>query len=297
MADSLDAACSALVGKKIRKLSTKRLTPGATAPSITSSDCAAVRKMEQAVQLRKAPTQCNFQPLLAKNPPAACGRGFDTRKVWGEDFEDGLAGWRKAGRVAFEGGHGLPWRARKSAPAHRSRVAYAPATDAGQCTGGVGDISSVDALASPTVVLPRGAARRLVFQHNVATEAGYDGGNVRIKIGDGAWQLVPDEAWLFNAPNTTLATGDEGNTNPMAGEPAFTGTDGGQVHGSWGTSIVDLDAAGAHAGDEVRFRFDMGRDGCGGVDGWYLDSVRVLACTKHHHGKAAVGTRQRATRR
>ena len=32
------------------------------------------------------------------------------------------------------------------------------------------------------------------------------------------------------------------------------------------------------AGDKVRIRFDMGRDGCGGIDGWYVDNVRVQVC-------------------
>ena len=26
----------------------------------------------------------------------------------------------------------------------------------------------------------------------------------------------------------------------------------------------------------VQFRFDIGRDGCGGNDGWYVDNVAVI---------------------
>jgi hypothetical protein len=39
----------------------------------------------------------------------------------------------------------------------------------------------------------------------------------------------------------TLFTADaDGSTNRIAGEPAFTGTDGGEVAGSWGRSFVNL---------------------------------------------------------
>jgi hypothetical protein len=32
-------------------------------------------------------------------------------------------------------------------------------------------------------------------------------------------------------------------------------------------------------GDRIRVRFDMGIDGCGGIDGWYVDKMTVEACT------------------
>ena len=32
-------------------------------------------------------------------------------------------------------------------------------------------------------------------------------------------------------------------------------------------------------GDEVRLRFEMGLDGCNGLVGWFVDDVRVFACT------------------
>ena len=35
----------------------------------------------------------------------------------------------------------------------------------------------------------------------------------------------------------------------------------------------------AKAGDSVKFRFDMTRDGCNGVEGWYVDNVKVEVCT------------------
>ena len=67
----------------------------------------------------------------------------------------------------------------------------------------------------------------------------------------------------------------------MGGEAGFTGTDGDVVGGSWGTTIINLAAMGIKGGDELRVRFDMGRDGCGGLDGWYVDNITVTDCVKN----------------
>jgi len=95
-----------------------------------------------------------------------------------------------------------------------------------------------------------------------------------MSINEGAYTVVPTSAYTFNQPNATLDA-----TNPLAEQDGFTGTDGGEVSGSWGQSQIDLTQLGVGAGDQVRFRFDMGRDGCGGLDGWYVDDVTVEICT------------------
>jgi hypothetical protein len=118
----------------------------------------------------------------------------------------------------------------------------------------------------------------LSFQHYVATEVGFDGGNVEISVNGDDFSLIPTSAYTFNGPNTTLQTAAAGNTNPMAGEPAWTGTDGGEVTGSWGETQIDLAEAGVSTGDVIRLKFDSGRDGCSGVDGWYVDDIQVLTC-------------------
>ena len=65
----------------------------------------------------------------------------------------------------------------------------------------------------------------------------------------------------------------------MAGQPAWSGSDGGSVTGSWGRSIVNL-VPYAKPGDKVKLRFEMGNDGCGGSTfGWYLDDVNLYRCT------------------
>jgi hypothetical protein len=118
----------------------------------------------------------------------------------------------------------------------------------------------------------------LSFQHYVATEVGFDGGNVEISVNGDAFSRIPTSAFTFNGPNTTLQSAAAGNTNPMAGEPAWSGTDGGEVNGSWGETQIDLTAAGVSTGDLIQLKFDSGRDGCSGVDGWYVDDIQVLTC-------------------
>jgi hypothetical protein len=105
--------------------------------------------------------------------------------------------------------------------------------------------------------------------------------------------VIPAAAYTFNKPDS-LATVADGNTNPMAGEPGFTGTDGGEVTGTWGTSQVDLSALGVGGGDRLRLRFDIGRDGCGGIDGWYVDDVKVTVCVAGGGGVAATAAGRRS---
>jgi hypothetical protein len=91
------------------------------------------------------------------------------------------------------------------------------------------------------------------------------------------FQLVGGGSFLFNPYNDVLT--DDGNPNPLAGEEAWTGADGGVVTGSWGQSQIDLSSF-ADAGDAIRLRFDLGVDGCNGLTGWYVDNVRV--CTAEY---------------
>ncbi len=128
------------------------------------------------------------------------------------------------------------------------------------------------------ISIPRGnaAARKLSFDHYVATEFGFDGGNVKFRTG-GQWRVIPAAAYTFNAPGQ-ISTPPTATPTRWLARPGFTGTDGGEVTGSWGTSQVDLSALTIRAGQDLRLRFDIGRDGCGGIDGWYVDDVTVTVC-------------------
>jgi hypothetical protein len=252
--------------------------------------------MTQAVELRQEPTQCNFQPLLDPDAPAPCAGSQKQNVVWSESFEDGLSGWTVASTASNAGAPTYPWAAADGLPGDRAgSAAYAEDADGGSCNADANDHSGVTTLTGPAIALPGASqkAAKVTFEHYVATEAGFDGGNVKIGINGGPFTTVSPDAYIFNKP-TSLATAAAGNTNPLAGEPGFTGTDGGEVTGSWGQSQIDLSMTGAKPGDTITLRFDFGQDGCTGIDGWYVDDLRVLTCKAARSGAAAPAREEQA---
>lgn len=136
-------------------------------------------------------------------------------------------------------------------------------------------------LESPVIHIPNSNTLKphfVTFEHYMASEAGWDGGNLKISINGAPYVVVPSSAYKFNPNNTTLQTAAAGNTNPLAGQPGFSGTDGGSLLGSWGQSQVNLTLLGVVPGDNIRLRYDFGMDGCTGNDGWYVDNVTIAAC-------------------
>jgi Thermolysin metallopeptidase, alpha-helical domain/PA domain len=281
-ADALGAACTALTGTEVNELTVApNATPG-VAGTIQATDCAQVAAVSNAVEFRAAPTQCNYQPMFDPSRPAVCEYKGST--IWKETFARGIpASWDADVESAF--GHpGMPWEASNAAPTgngdpHPGGVAYGPAPDEGVCDGSPDDFSVRDGLITEIIEVPGAELRapRLSWDHYVATEVGFDGGNVKYRINGGAFEVIPASAYTHNGPRQ-ISTAAQGNTNPLAGQPGFTGTDGGEVTGSWGQSQVDLSMLGVAGGDELQFRFDIGRDGCGGIDGWYVDNVAVTLC-------------------
>ncbi|WP_340538216.1 M4 family metallopeptidase [Nocardioides sp. GXZ039] len=285
-ADAFESSCEDLVGKPINELSTETEGTPAAATPITAGDCHSVVAAVKATEMRKDPVQCNFQPLLAPGRLSACGDDTVTSTTMLEDFEDGLTGWTADVQQGTVGPGGppsvnnFPWEASNSAPGgHTGGVAYGPAPDAGACEDPVEDISSRNGIASPAYTVPAGVSARVSFLHYVQTEAGYDGGNIKASINGGAYNLVPLSAFLFNGYNTTQQSAAT-NTSPLAGQASFSGTDGGKTLGSWGQSVISMAKLGAKAGDKVSFRFDIGRDGCGGNQGWYVDDIEMSVCLK-----------------
>jgi len=295
-ATALAQSCTDLIGVQLKGLSTTSTTVGLT-PPITDRDCDSVTAMIAAVELRKDPTvQCNFTPLLSQNPPTSCATQKNAEKIYEEDFEDGLTGWSTSNQAAApSGGPKTNWVA-ASAPLPGGRtgtVAFAPDLD-GQCDGGPNDRSGVMRLQSPVINIPGSgidsAGMVLAFDHNIASEFGVDGGNVKISVNGGPYQLIPAAAYIFNQPNTTMETLAAGNTSPLAGEEGFSGTDGGQVTGTWGQSQIDLRTLKVKKGDKIILRWEFGMDGCGAVDGWYIDNIKLTSCNTHK--KLAAGSSQ-----
>ncbi len=295
LADGLEASCADLTGSTTLKKLTVGTGPtgggqadgGALTP-ITATDCAAVAKAAQATELRVEPVQCNFRPMFDKGT-VGCGEGTVTKNLYFEGFESGLpATWTKdveAANAHFDPTvtTALPL-VTEGGSVHKGGSSVLYFNDKGKngnfgvCDGGPEDYSSRVGMATPALTVPAGELPRLSFDHYVATEVGFDGGNVKVSVNGGAFALVPAGAWLYNAPEGELDSAAAGNTNPMAGQAAFTGSDGGQPTGSWGTSVIDLSAI-AKQGDKVKFRFDFGMDGCNGNDGWYVDNVALAICS------------------
>jgi hypothetical protein len=170
------------------------------------------------------------------------------------------------------------WGVTNAIPFGRTGYAmFASNRDIGTCAAG-GNATSLQRLESAAIVIPAGTTTlRMAFDHWVATEAGYDGGNVKISVNGGPWQLVSAANFVYNPYNSTLVTAAGGNSNLLAGQAAFNGTDGGSVAGSWGRSIINL-APYAVPGDTVKLRFEMGQDCSTGAFGWYVDDVQVYRC-------------------
>lgn len=283
-ADALEQACAdlATASTNLPGLGTTSTNPGPSGQVISAGDCTQLAAVIAAVELRTEPTQCNFQPMFEQNPPALCA-GFSQPPitVYEDDFETGLDGWTLDNQGVFAGWPELDWEISTDLPfGVPGAAAFAIDPQGGNCDAGAGDWSGNMWMDSPVIPVPdtTGGAFRLAFDHSAATELGWDGGNLKYRVNAGTWTVVPASAFIYNDYPRNLNTAGQGNTNPLAGQPSFTGTDGGSVETQWGQSQVNLQALGAGFGDTIQFRYDFGMDGCSGVAGWYVDNLEVYAC-------------------
>ncbi len=274
-ADALEMSCADLVGVNLMALSTDSPAGVPSGEMITNTDCIQVTAAIAATALRTAPDHCGFVPLLEPNAPALCP-GEKVSVFFNEDWETGLGSWTVGTRDLLDPGtFDTPdWAVVDGLPAGREgSAAFVADLIIGNCTDDTE--AGVLFMDSPSIAIPLTAiSPRLTFDHWVATETNWDGGNLKISINDGPWQIVPASAFTFNPYNTILNIGD----NPLSGEEAFSGLDGGELTGSWGQSQVNLNGI-ALPGDDIRLRFEMGLDGCNGVVGWYVDEVVAYECT------------------
>ena len=276
-ADALAQSCLDLTGQNLAHL----LTGAPSGEVITAADCAQLPKVATAVELRSTVSQCTFPPLLAQSPPPLCASGTQST-IASDAFDGGKKGGIKW-QVTHQGVNPefttRDWGVVNGLPSGRSGYAiFAGNPNIGTCAAG-SDQSGVQRLESAEITVPASTTTlRMAFDHWVATEAAYDGGNLKISVNGGAYQLVKAVDFIYNPYNTTLATAAAGNTNPLAGQAAFSGSDAGSNSGSWGRSIVNL-APYAVSGDKVKLRFELGNDGCGGSRGWFVDDVTVYRCT------------------
>ncbi len=283
-ADALEQSCAdfSTGPMPLYELSVSNPAGVVSGETVSAADCAEVGKAIAAVELRGAPTQCNFATVLDPNAPALCTAPESPISVLTTDWESGLAGWVVGTYdVTNPATFDTPdWAVVGALPGGRSGQGAFVKDDPTLGNCGSDDESGVLYLESPVITIPGGVTTPLLaFDHWVALETEWDGGNVKIKVNGGAWTLVPAGAFTFNAYNATLNTGGAGNTNPMANQPVFTGFNEGTVgSGNWGQSQVNLSGL-AGAGDTIQLRFEMGLDGCNGIQGWYVDDVQTYYCS------------------
>jgi len=268
-ADLLEASCQDLIGAQLYDVST-----GAhSAEKITAADCSQVATAMDAVEMRLSPDQCHFQSLLDPDAPVVDGNVV----VFDEGFDSGAnSGWTLSNSGVFPEYESRDWEWTEEVPTGGDGGAFFAIDSVliGDCRPGSDDQSGVMELTSPAIELPRGIAGPvLTFDHWVATESTWDGGNIKISVNGGGFTQLSPGFFSFNPYNRRLASG---NSNPMKGQWAFSGTDAGSLGGSWGQSQVDLGSL-VNAGDQVVLRFDFGVDGCNGAWGWYVDNVRIIA--------------------
>ena len=272
-AAALQASCEdfKIAGTNLSALSTdlENLSSGQI---VGANDCAQIDAVVLAIELNQQPEQCSFETLLAQDPPALCGPGEAADTVLIESFDDGLNGWSTGSRdIVNPSTYGVqPWVVVGDLPFGRSgQAAFGEDPITGNCTSDIE--AGVQFLESPTFIVPTNG--KLVFEHSVSTEVGYDGANVKASVNSGPFVLVDSGAYVYNPYNAVL----NASGNPLAGEEAFSGSDGGSFQSQFGESHVDLTSI-ASPGDTVVLRFEMGTDECNGVVGWYVDKVHVYSC-------------------
>ncbi len=109
-------------------------------------------------------------------------------------------------------------------------------------------------LTTPSIYI--GSNFMLEFWHWFNTEAGYDGGNVKISTNNGSsWSLI------------TPVEGYTSNNLSILGGPGFEGTSGGWILARFNLS--------SYANQNVSFRFTFASDGLYEGDGWFIDDVRT----------------------
>ena len=278
-ADALEAACADLEGIDLEGLSTTTTPAGLSGEIITAADGQEVLDAINAVELR-VDVGGICPPLLGPTDPL-CGAS-STNPLFFEDWESGIGGWTLEQLPE----NPATWSSRdwvldNTLPDGRTGTGiFGVDPIIGNCSSDLEN--GIIRLQSPVITIPdiTVGTFELAFDHYIVTEGGWDGGNIKYKIDSGPWTLLPSSAFTDNPYNSTLNTAGQGNDNPMQGETAFTGADGGTGSGTWGTSIIDLSALGVVANSNLELRWEMGTDGCNGNDGWYLDEVVIYNCSE-----------------
>lgn len=218
-------------------------------------------------------------PLAVEVPPELCFGHGSLESISLTDWEAGLGSWTVGTRSVVNANtfDTEDWAVVGALPDGRpGKAAFVANLDIGNCSSD--DETGVLFLQSPTILLPQGAeVPRLAIDHWFATERNWDGGNLKLSRNGGPFTLIEASAIEYNSYESKLFSVADGNTNPLASQPAYTGASDG-LDGAWEQIRINLHGLAA-AGDSIRLRFDFGIDGCNGVEGWYVDDVRAYSCS------------------
>ena len=279
-AEALATSCEDLIGAPLPDPLTGAVSPMV----ITPEHCAAVAEAMRATQMRDWPSQCGFDTILDPDAPLVAGE----IEVFTESFDTDPTMWALSNQGVYAEYVPRDWIWTQIVPEGGDGGAFfaIDSPEVGNCQAGSNDQSGVMHLDTPVIELPLGLRPVLLFDHYVATEERVDGGNIKISVNGGAFELVESDSFIFNPYNDTLRL-PQWNDNPLAGQEAFVGTNAKTYRGSWGQSQIDLSAH-ARGGDTIVVRFDFGTDGCEGQDGWYVDNVKVVVSPRERQGGSRV---------
>lgn len=239
-----------------------------TAGTFTASDALAVADALLAVEMDTDGACGANADVLSSVPPEICS---PRSAIWSDDFESGNTGWSME-----NSGPPTPydWGLAGGLPFARPGTAwFCDDPSIGDCAGQ--DESGVHYLTSPPIEIPPVVSGPVyvMFTHYLASEPGWDGGVLSFNISQlPNYQPVTAGMFTYNPYNTTLNDVGSGNTNPLAGMDAYSG-----AGGQWGTTIISFDGV-LFGGETLTLRFEFGKDGCTGVDGWYIDDLEVYTC-------------------
>jgi len=276
LADYLEAAANDLVGKNLKKLSTANSVSGLSGHVISPSDIAELVKVIAAVEL-KGDINCPYPFPLFTPVSVLCVGGSPENAMFNEDFESGLDGWTLSNASNSKEWVSNNWTSIHPLPGKRTGYA-AYATSRTESCGASGSLT----LTSPVISIPaeRAGPFHLAFDHYFTTSVFDDGCNIKYRINGGGWNLVPASAFTDNPYNVLEDFTYFSNEHPLYGEPVFSGDSEGSNDDGWGQSRIDLSAIGLHAGENIQFQWVLGvEEGCGGLNGWYIDDVKGYSCS------------------
>ncbi|GAA4447829.1 hypothetical protein GCM10023091_43390 [Ravibacter arvi] len=276
-ADALQAAGSDLVGIPLPALVVTSDVPSPSGEIITLQDLNELRKVIGAVELYQE-NHCGFPPMFEAVAPLCEGAKKDLALFY-EDFENGFAGsgWTVSGHP-LNGASLTPWQIKENVYGRPGKVAFAPDGPYGNCAYQNSPAGKV-VLESPRINIPAGTTGPFVlaFDHLVALDESWSGGNLKYSLDDGgSWFLLPETAFIANAYNRPIHMGYY--NNPLQGERAFSAGNQGDLKSDWGTSVVDLSVLGLAAPGSIKLRWELGTIACRGIEGWYIDNVSVYSC-------------------